>query len=179
MEDEGKRFKLKIDPESLEESFRDAGERIKRMAGDHRYSKVRLSWRGKPLGPDIPLGLFIAGQAASFWAAGPLRLLLMNLGVGSIIDVELVNEADEEVARGRELFMDGEVEEAEDAYREALRMRPGDFSASYNLAVLLRVQGKKEDSKALLEEALSDPPLDHPELEKAQALWEKLGGQPS
>ncbi len=124
MDEQDKRFKLKIDPDSIEESMREAGERIKKMAGDHRYSKVRLSWRGKPLGPDIPLGLFIAGQAASFWAAGPLRVLLVNLGMGSIIDVELVNEADEEVARGRELFMEGEVEEAEAAYREALRMRP-------------------------------------------------------
>ena len=176
--DEGKRFKLKIDPDRIEESLRDAGERIKRMAEDHRYSKVRLSWRGKALGPDIPLALFIAGQAASFWAAGPLRVLLVNLGVGSIVDVELVNEADEEVERGREAFMEGEVEEAEAAYREALRMRPGDFSASYNLAVLLRVQGRKADALALLEEVLSEPPLDHPELEKARALFEKLGGTP-
>ncbi len=174
--DDDKRFKLKIDPDQIEESFREAGERIKRMAGDHRYSKVRLSWRGKALGPDIPLGLFIAGQAASVWAAGPLRLLLVNLGVGSIIDVELVNAADVEVARGRDAFMEGEVEEAEAAYREALRMRPGDFSARYNLAVLLRVRGEKADAKALLDAALEEPPEGHPELEKARALHEKLGG---
>lgn len=172
--DEQKRFKLTIDPETLEENLKDAGEQIRRLAGNHRYSKVRLSFRGKPLGPDIPLGLFVAGQAASFWAAGPLRLLLVNLGVGSIIDVELVNEADEQVALGRDRFMDGDVEEAEEAYREALRMRPGDFSASYNLAVLLRVQGRKDEAKALLASALDEAPEDHPELEKAQALYEKL-----
>jgi tetratricopeptide (TPR) repeat protein len=173
--DDGKRFKLKIDPESIEDSLREAGERLKRMADDHRYSKVRLSWRGKVLGPDIPLGLFIAGQAATAWAAGPLRVLLVNLGVGSIIDVELVNEADEEVARGREAFMEGEVEDAEESYREALRMRPGDFSARYNLAVLLRVQGRKDEARALLDKALADPPPGHPELERARALREKLG----
>jgi len=173
--DEGKRFKLKIDPEAVEDSLKEAVDRIRRVAGDHRYSKVRLSFRGKPLGPDIPLGLFVAGQAASFWAAGPLRVFLVNLGISSIVDVELVNQADEQVERGRQAFMEGEIEEAEAAYQEALRMKPGDFSAHYNLSVLLRVRGELQAARELMDEALADPPDDHPELEKARALREKLG----
>ncbi len=174
MADDSGRFKFELDPESIEDSLKQLGERVRRLAGDHRYSKVRLLFRGKPLLPDIPLGIFIAGQAASFWWAGPVRLVLLNLGIGSIIEVELVNEADEQVAEGRAAFMEGEVEAAEERYREALRMKPGDFAATYSLAVLLRVRGDKAGARALLEEVLADPPEHHQDLEKAQALLEKL-----
>ncbi len=174
MADDSGRFKFELDPESIEESLKQLGERVRRLAGDHRYSKVRLLFRGKPLLPDIPLGIFIAGQAASFWWAGPVRVVLLNLGIGSIIEVELVNEADEKVAEGRAAFMEGEVEDAEEFYREALRMKPEDFAASYSLAVLLRVRGDKDGARELLEEVLYEPPEHHPDLEKAQALLEKL-----
>lgn len=175
MADESGRFKFELDPESIEDSLKQLGEKVRRLAGDHRHSKVRLLFRGKPLLPDIPLALFIAGQAASFWWAGPVRVVLLNLGIGSIIEVELVNEADERVAEGRASFMEGEVDVAEEAYRDALRMKPGDFAASYSLAVLLRVRGDQEGARELLEDVLAEPPEHHPDLGRARALLEKLG----
>ena len=166
-------FNFELDPERIEENLRDLGERVRRLVSDHRYSRVRLSWKGKPLLPDIPVALFLAGEVASFWWAGPLRVVLVNLGIGSIITVELVNESDERVTEGKELFMDGDVEGAEAAYREALRMKPGSASALYNLAVLLRVTGRLPEARGLLVEASGLG--EHPDAEKARQLLEKLG----
>ncbi len=169
------RLRWEIDPKNLDQSMRELGDQVRRLAEAHRYSKVRISWKGKPVLPDIPLAAFVASEVASFWLVGPLRVLLVNLGVGSVLDVDLVNEADERTAAGKQLFADGEVEGAEAAYREALRMRPGDPSASYHLAVLLRVTGRKADAAQALESALSGG-SDFAEKEKAEALLEKLRG---
>jgi tetratricopeptide (TPR) repeat protein len=171
MSDQG--FDFQLDPEQIEESLREIGERLRRLVEDHRYSKVRLSRKGKPLLPDIPLGAFIAGEAASFWLAGPLRLLLVNLGLGTLITVELVNESDEKVAEGRLHFMDGELEEAESIYREALRMKPSNPSAMYALAVVLRITGRLDEARARLIEASAVE--GHPDAAKAKALLEKIG----
>ena len=135
-------FDFQLDPERIDESLREIGERARKLVEDHRYSKVRLSRKGKPLLPDIPLGAFVAGEAASFWLAGPLRLLLVNLGLGTLITVELVNESDERVASGRQAFMDGDVEEAESLYREALRMKPSGHPDAAKAAALLDKIGR-------------------------------------
>ncbi len=167
-------FDFNLDPERLDESLREIGDRLVKLVEDHRYSKVRLSRKGKPLLPDIPIGAFIAGEAASFWIAGPLRLLLVNLGLGTLITVEIVNESDEKLAEGRQHFMDGEVEEAEAAYREALRMKPSNAGAMYSLAVLLRITGRVDEARPLLVEASAAK--GHPDAGKAAALLEKIGG---
>ncbi|MCP4873340.1 MAG: tetratricopeptide repeat protein [Proteobacteria bacterium] len=170
-------FEFQLDPEQIEDSLREIGERARRLVEDHRYSKVRLTRKGKPLLPDIPLGAFVAGEAASFWLAGPLRLLLVNLGLGTLIKVELVNESDEKVAEGQQAFMDGEVEEAEALYRDALRMKPSNPAAMFALAVVLRITGRLDEARALLLEAAAAE--GHPDAEKASALLDKIGrGQP-
>lgn len=167
-------FNFELDPERIEENLRDMGEKVRRLVQNHRYSRVRLSFKGKPLLPDIPVALFLAGEVASFWWAGPLRVLLLNLGIGSIITVELVNESDEKVAEGQQLFMDGDVEAAESTYREALRMKPGNPSALYNLAVLLRITGRVDEARPLLVEASALG--EHPDAVKAGELLAKIGG---
>ncbi len=167
-----KRYQFDLEPEQLEESLRDLGEKLQRTFQDHRYSRVRLSWKGKPLLPDIPLALFVAGEAASFWWAGPLRAVILNLGIGSVITVEVVNEADTKVEAGRALFMEGEVEQAEAAYRDALRMKPSSAGAHFNLGVLLRVTGKLELAREHLRQAAELD--DGPDSEKAQELLEKM-----
>jgi len=169
------RFKFQLDPEQIDQNLRDLGEQVRRMATGHRYSKVRISWKGKAVMPDIPLGLFIAGEVASFWFAGPLRVLLVNLGVGAIVEVEIVNEADEEVQDGKQHFMDGDVDLAEASYRSALKKKPGDPSALHALAVLLRVTGRVAEARERLDEALESADEDHPERERMQALRDKLG----
>lgn len=166
-------FEFQLDPDRIEEGVREIGDKIRQAVQDHRYSKVRLTRKGKPLLPDIPLAAFLAGEAASLWLTGPLRLILVNLGLGTMITVTLVNESDEKLTEGREEFMDGEMEAAEAAYREALRMKPSNTGAMYSLAVLLRVTGRLDEARALLLEASAAE--GHPDAAKAVALLEKIG----
>lgn len=160
------RFRLDIDPEKIDETVRELGERVRALVDQGRYTKVRVLYKGKPLAPDIPMGLFLAGEVASFWWAGPLRAVVMNLGVKSFVEVVLVHEADGVVRQGVELFMNGEVEDAEARYREALRMKPGDTAALYNLGVLLRVTGRKDEALKALQQAAKDE--EHPDGAKAR-----------
>ncbi len=152
-DDDESRFRLDLDPEKIDETLRDLTGRVRKLIDRHRYSKVRLKYKGKAILPDIPVAVFIASEAASFWWMGPLRVLLVNLGARTFIEVELVNEADDLISEGNALYMDAEIEDAEVKYRQALVMRPGDPAALYHLGVLLRVSGRKEEAIAALQEA--------------------------
>ncbi len=171
---ESRHLLLELDPEKIDENLREAGRWVREQVETHRWTKVRLNYKGKPLLPDIPLGLFLAGELWSLSWAGPLRLILVNLGLGSVLDVELINEADERVAEGRVLFNEGEVEDAEAKYREALRMRPGEPEALLALGVLLRVTGRLDEARDALSKAAAD--AEHPASEKARAMLDRMGG---
>ena len=158
--------RIEIDPERLDESIADLGEKIRGLYDQGRYTKVRLKYKGKQIGPDIPMGLVLAGEIATALWAGPLRLVVVNLGIKAIIDIELVHEASNKVREGLDYYADGEVELAEEKYREALRMKPGDIGALYNLGVVLRVTGRKDEAKECFLEAAEDE--EHPDGKRAR-----------
>ena len=165
-------FRIEVDPERIDESVRNLTTKVRELVDQGRFTKVRIKYRGKPLMKDIPLGVFVATEAITFWYAGLLRALVVNLGVRTVIEVELVHDADERVAQGIELYMDGEVEAAEAAYRDALRMKPGDPAALYHRGVLLRVTGRRKEAIEALEEAAAA--VDHPDAPKAREVLEKI-----
>ena len=174
MSDEEERgFQFEVDPDRIEESIRRLRDRLRASFTAGRYTKVRLSYRGKPLGPEIPLAVFLAGEGVAFWLTGPLAALLVNLGAKAVLDVEFIHQADELVREGLSLYLDGEVEAAEAKYREALERRDDDPSALYNLAVLLRVQGRTDEAITLLRRAAMGPEA-HPDVLKASELLDKL-----
>ncbi len=160
------KFQWQVDPEDLDTSLKELGDKLRRVYDQGRYTKVRISFKGRQLLPDIPIGVLIAGEAASFWLIGPLRAIVFALGVKSFVDVELVHEASGRVREGVDLYMDGEVDRAEEKYREALRMRPGDTSALYNLGVLLRVTGRKDEALSCFKQAAEDE--EHPDGARAR-----------
>lgn len=162
---------VEIDPDRIEEAVTRLTEELRRLVTQGRYTKVRLKYRGKPLMPDIPMGVLLATEAVTFWYAGLLRALVVNLGMRTIIEVELIHDADERVRQGNELFMEGEIEAAEERYREALRMKPDDPAALYHLGVLLRVSGRRAEAMAALEKAAA---AEHPDAERAREALEKL-----
>ncbi len=174
-EDEA-RFRLDLDPEKIDETLRDLTMRVRKLIDRHRYSKVRLKYKGKAILPDIPVAVFIASEAASFWWMGPLRVLLVNLGARTFIEVELVNVADDLVAEGNALYMEAEIEAAEVKYRHALTLRPGDPSALYHLGVLLRVGGRKAEAIEVLQEAADWG--EHPDSERAGQMLTKMKVHP-
>lgn len=165
-------FKVEIDPERIDDAVRSLGERVRALAEQGRHVKVRVKYKGKPLMQDIPLPVFAAAEVVSFWWAGLMQALVMNLGMKAFLEVEFIHEADEKVAEARVRFAEGDVEAAEFAYREALRMKPNDPAALYHLGVLLRVSGRKEEAIAALEKAAAA--TGHADAPRAAELLEKI-----
>ena len=165
-------LKVEVDPDRIDESVRNLTEQVRRMVSEGRYTRVRILYRGKPLMRDIPLSVFLATEAVTFWYAGLLRALVVNLGARTIIDVQFIHEASDRVAEGVELFMAGEVEAAEAKYREALRIKPADGAALYHLGVLLRVTGRRTEAIECLEKVAASE--DHPDREKAAEALDRL-----
>lgn len=166
------RFRLNLDPERFDQNLRELGATIRDTVQTHRFSKVRVTYRGRALLPDIPVAAFIAGEVAGFWWAGPLRVLVVHLGLGTFVDVTLVNEADDLIREGQALFVDGEVEAAEERYRKALKMRPNDPAALFALGSLLRVTGRRDEAVAALEQAARK--VDHPDGKRATEVLERM-----
>lgn len=165
-------LRVDLDPERIDENLDALGQKLRRAMEQGWYTRVRFKYKGRPLLPDIPLGALVATEVATFWWAGPIRALVMNLGVKTLLEVEFLHAADDKVREGQEAFMNGDVTAAESAYREALRMRPGDIGANYNLGVLLRVSGRREEATLCLTEAARVP--DHPEGSKARELLSRM-----
>jgi tetratricopeptide (TPR) repeat protein len=165
-------FEFRIDPDRLDESIKELAQQVQKLVGSAKHSRIRLTYRGRRIAPDIPVGAFVAGEVLSLLIAGPLRLVLMNFGLGTMLDVEVIHQADDKVSEGINLFLDGDIIEAETAYREAIRMRPDDTAAHYNLGVLLRVVGRRDEAITELEIAAAD--VEHGDAEKARAALEKM-----
>lgn len=166
-------FKIELDPEKVEETVREIRDRVRESFKTGRYTKVRISYKGRQLLPDVPFALFLATEGAAFWLTSPLLAVLLNLGANAVLDVEFLHEADELVQEGLALYIDGEIEEAEKRYREALERRPDDPAALYNLGTLLRVSGRTEEALSVLRRAAMGPE-DHPDVRRAAEAIQKL-----
>ena len=166
-------FRVQIDPDRVEETLKQIREQIRESFAASRYTKVRLSYKGKAIVPDIPLAVFLATEGVTFWLISPLPALLVNLGAKAFLEVEFIHAADELVQEGLELYMDGELDEAEKRYRRALEKRPDDPAALYNLGTLLRVTGRKEDALRTLRQAAMGPE-GHPDVVRAAEAIERI-----
>ncbi|MFT6144896.1 MAG: tetratricopeptide (TPR) repeat protein [Myxococcota bacterium] len=168
-------FRVQIDPEKIEETLTGIRDRASAAFQDGRYTKVRLSYKGKTLLPDIPLAIFLATEGVAFWLVSPLPTLLVNLGAKAFLDVEFIHQADELVREGLALYLDGEVDQAEAKYRRALDRRPDDCSAHYNLGTLLRVTGRADEARASLQRAAMGPE-GHPDVVRASEALSRMDG---
>lgn len=161
-----KGFKIEVDPEQVDETIREIRRRVREAFRAGANTRVRLSFQGRRIAPDIPLAVFLAGEGAAFWFLSPLPALLLNLGARAVLEVEFVDEADELVQDGIEAYLDGDLERAERAYRRALRKRPDDPAALYNLGVLLRVADRHAEAEAMFRAAAMGPE-GHPDVQRA------------
>jgi tetratricopeptide (TPR) repeat protein len=166
-----RRLKIEVDPDRVEESVERLTAQVRRAVVRGRYTRVRILYRGKPLMRDLPLGVFVAAEAMSFWYAGLLRALVVNLGARAVLEVVFIMEADEDVRRGREAVDAGEVLEAEDAFRAALEKEPSHQEALFRLGVLLRMTGKREEALERLEAAAA---LEGPLQEQAREVLARM-----
>ncbi|MCB9663117.1 MAG: tetratricopeptide repeat protein [Alphaproteobacteria bacterium] len=175
-------FRVELDPERLEEALRRLRDRVEKLRdqastglSQAQYTRVRVSYKGRQLGPDVPLTLFLAGEGVALALLGPLKAVLGNLAGKVFLDVELLHDADELVAEGREAYGHGELETAEARYREALERRKDDPSALYHLGVLLRVSGRADEALHCFHAGAAGPE-GHPDVVRCAEMIGRLQG---
>lgn len=120
----------------------------RRMIDRGRYRKVRISRKGKPVLPDIPIAAAAVVEAASLYGAGLGRVLAANVGVNFLFDVEIVNEADKFLEKGKKAILDGELDRAGEAFEKALRIDDLHPEAHLQLGVVRRLQARREEARA-------------------------------
>ena len=148
-------FRVDLDPDQIDQSIRDLQEKIKQVALDGRYTKIRILFKGEPLMPDIPIGFIAMAEMTGLEIWAPVRRLVKGLNANAFIEIQIIHESSEKVEEGKQHYSNGDVELAEKAYLEALKIRPTDMEAHFRLGVLYRVQGKKEVAMAHFQQAVA------------------------
>jgi Flp pilus assembly protein TadD len=72
---------------------------------------------------------------------------------GSLLQVELVNDADKRVQAGKEALLTGDLDDALSHFREALAMDRDNIGAHLNVGVALKLKGDRTGALAAFERA--------------------------
>ena len=150
---EGPAFPFEIDPKRVEEGLRKLREELVHWANKGRYTKVRFKFRGKQLLPDLPIAAVAAAEGLTFYWGGILRALVFTVAGGSLLQVELVNDADKQVQAGKEALLAGDLDEALALFQQALVMDRDNTGAHLNIGVALKLRGDKAAALASFERA--------------------------
>jgi len=142
-----------VEPGRIEEMLSKLRSELGALANKGRYTRVRFKFRGKQLLPDLPLAAVIAAEGLTFYWAGILRALLVNVAGKSVLSVELVNDSARYVEAGKAELVAGEVDRAIAAFRTALRMERDNPRAHLHLSAALRLKGDLAGAREALERA--------------------------
>jgi tetratricopeptide (TPR) repeat protein len=164
-------------PGRVDEAVRKVTDTLRDWANTGRYTKVRFKFRGKPLLPDLPLAAVMAAEGLTFYWTGILRALLVNVAGRSVLDVELVNDSEQHVQKGKEELLSGEVDKAIAEFRIALAKQRDNPRAHLNLGVALKLKGDRSEARTALEKARALDP-EGPVGKEADRLLQSLGGGP-
>lgn len=154
----GRALPLEIDPSQVEETLSRVKGELRHWANKGRYTKVRFKFRGKQLLPDIPLAAVVAAQGLTFYWGGILRALIVNLAGNTVLDIELVNDSERRLQKGKEELLSGEVERGLRCFEEALAMDRDNPRVHLNLGVAYKLKGELASARASLEKAKSLDP---------------------
>jgi len=168
---------IDVQPGRIEETLKKVSETLRQWANTGRYTKVRFKFRGKPLLPDLPLAAVVAAEGLTFYWTGILRALLVNVAGRSVLDVELVNDSEQHVQKGKEELLAGEVDRAIAEFRIATTKQRDNPGAHLNLGIALKLKGDKAGARAALEKARSLDP-DGSVGKEAERLLQNLGSAP-
>jgi len=166
-----------VKPGAVDEALGKVTETLRQWANAGRYTKVRFKFRGKPLLPDLPLAAVMAAEGLTFYWSGILRALLVNVAGRSVLDVELVNDSENHVQKGKEELLSGEVDRAISEFRTALAKQHDNPRAHLNLGIALKLRGDRAGARAALERAKGYDP-DGPVCKEAERLLQGLSGGP-
>ncbi|HEY1416925.1 MAG TPA: tetratricopeptide repeat protein, partial [Myxococcaceae bacterium] len=132
---------IDVQPGAVDEALRKVTETLRQWANASRYTKVRFKFRGKPLLPDLPLAAVVAAEGLTFYWTGILRALLVNVAGRSVLDVELVNDSEAHVQKGKEELLSGEVDRAIAEFRTAMAKQHDNPRAHLNLGIAMKLKG--------------------------------------
>jgi tetratricopeptide (TPR) repeat protein len=166
-----------VQPGAIDEALRKVSDSLRQWANAGRYTKVRFKFRGKPLLPDLPLAAVVAAEGLTFYWTGILRALLVNVAGRSVLDVELVNDSEGHVQKGKEELLSGEVDRAISEFRAALVKQHDNPRAHLNLGIALKLKGDRAGARAALERAKGFDP-GGPVGKEAERLIQGLNGGP-
>lgn len=144
---------LEIEAGAVDKALEKLRNELSHWVNKGRYTKVRFKFRGKALLPDIPIAAVVAAEAATFWWTGLLRALVMNFGAKTVFDVELVSDADAEVARGKEMLLAGDLDQALTQFEKAVRMDRDCASGYLNIGIAKKLKGDKVGARDAFERA--------------------------
>jgi hypothetical protein len=167
-------FGVEVEPGSVDKTLAKVREELTHWVNKGRYTKVRFKLRGKPILPDLPVAAVVAAEAMTFWWAGLLRALLVTLGANTILDVELVNDADREVAHGKQALLAGDLDKAMECFKKALQMDRGNPSALLSLGIAHKLRGELAKAREYLEKTERADPQG-PSGEEARRLLDQMG----
>ncbi len=151
-------FPLELDLGSVEKTLTKVKDELKHWANKGRYTKVRFKFRGKQLLPDLPLAAVVAAEGLTFYWAGILRALIVNVAGQSVIDVELVNDSESRIATGREALLAGDLDRARKLFQEAHAMDRDNPLVHLNLGVVAKLSGDVAGARTALTHARSLDP---------------------
>ena len=138
-----KKVTLEINTNKAEESIRQAVERVQYWYKQGVINKVRLKYKGKAILPDIPLSYFMLAQVATFFLTGVVRALAFNLGAKVFFEVEMINDAEEMLKKARDLYLDGELDEALRLLEEIIQL-DGRYSEAYlYMGIINKIKGER------------------------------------
>jgi len=164
---------FEIDPKKVEASLNKLRDQLVGWAKKGRYTKVRFKFRGKQLLPDIPLAAVLAVEGATFYWTGLLRALVFNLAGRTLIDVELVNDSEKQLAKGKEALLSGDLDEALAAFQAAFDMDHDNPVVHLNLGIAYKLKGDVPQARSALERAKALSP-DGPTGAEAERLLATL-----
>jgi tetratricopeptide (TPR) repeat protein len=153
-----KKVTLEINTRQLEDSIKQTVERVRYWYKQGIIHKVRLKYRGKAILPDIPLSYFMAVQVASFFLAGVVRALAINIGAKVFFEIEMVNDAEEMLKRAKDLYLDGELDEAVRLLNDVIEL-DGKYAEAYlYLGIIHKIKKDQEAaSRYFLQAQKLDP----------------------
>lgn len=144
---------MEVVPSQLEETLRKLAGDLRHWANQGRYTKVRFKFRGKALLPDLPLAAVAAAEGLTFYWGGILRALAFNVAGTSLLQVELVHDAEKKVQEGKEALLLADLETAKARFREAVEMDRNRASAHLNLGIALKLAGDIAGARRSLQSA--------------------------
>lgn len=135
------KINLGVDPKKIDEAIRELRAQVARWVKRGVADKVRISYKGKPLAPDIPVYYFLAAEALTFWATGFLRILIVNLGAKAFLEIEFISSAEEHHAEGMKSYLAGDMDSAISAFAAGVAADDYHAPSHLMLGVCRKVKG--------------------------------------